>query len=84
MVSSPMPLPCVDVQPMPCAAMSEPSGSFPTLEESPLPCALPKVWPPAVSATVSSSFMPMRANVSRMSRAEPCGIGQPPGPSGLT
>ncbi len=23
--------------------------------------ALPNVWPPAVSATVSSSFMPMRA-----------------------
>jgi hypothetical protein len=31
---------------------------------------LPKVWPPAISATVSSSFIAMRAKVSRMSRAE--------------
>jgi hypothetical protein len=30
---------------------------------------LPKVWPPAISATVSSSFMAMRAKVSRMSLA---------------
>ena len=37
--------------------MSAPSGSTPTFEASPAPCALPKVWPPAVSATVSSSFM---------------------------
>ena len=38
------------------------------------PCVLPKVWPPAMSATVSSSFMAMRAKVSRMSRARACGI----------
>ena len=37
--------------------MSAPSGSAPTLEASPAPWHLPKVWPPAVSATVSSSFM---------------------------
>src|SRR5262249_1026353 len=30
---------------------------------------LPDVWPPAMSATVSSSSIAMRANVSRMSRA---------------
>ena len=43
--------------------MSAPSGSAPTLEASPAPWHLPKVWPPAVSATVSSSFIAMRAKV---------------------
>ena len=51
---------------------------------SPAPCVLPKVWPPAISATVSSSFIAMRAKVSRMSRAEASGSGLPFGPSGLT
>ena len=40
--------------------------------------------PPAISATVSSSFIAMRANVSRMSRAAARGSGFPFGPSGLT
>ena len=50
----------------------------------PAPWVLPKVWPPAISATVSSSFIAMRRNVSRMSRAAAIGSGLPFGPSGLT
>ena len=48
------------------------------------PWVLPNVWPPAISATVSSSFIAMRPNVSRMSRAAASGSGLPLGPSGLT
>ena len=48
------------------------------------PCVLPNVCPPAISATVSSSFIAMRAKVSRMSRAAAIGSGLPFGPSGLT
>ena len=47
------------------------------------PCALPKVWPPAISATVSSSFIAMRPKVSRMSFAAASGSGLPFGPSGI-
>jgi hypothetical protein len=43
---------------------------------------LPTVWPPAVRATVSSSFMAMRAKVTRMSRAVLSGSGLPSTPSG--
>ena len=46
--------------------------------------ALPKVCPPATRATVSSSFMAMRAKVSRTSRPEATGSGLPFGPSGFT
>jgi hypothetical protein len=42
------------------------------------------VVPPAISATVSSSFMAMRLNVSRMSLAAATGSGFPLGPSGFT
>ena len=84
-VSVPLPVPKLFFQPSPCSSMSAPSGSRPTyLPGSAAPCVLPKVWPPAVSATVSSSFIAMRAKVSRMSRAEPSGSGLPFGPSGLT
>ena len=38
----------------------------------------------ATSATVSSSFIAMRAKVSRTSRPEATGSGFPPGPSGFT
>ena len=48
------------------------------------PWHLPNVWPPTMSATVSSSFIAMRANVSRMSRAAASGSGLPFGPSGFT
>ncbi len=61
------------------------SGSGPTYFSAlAAPWLLPKVWPPAISATVSSSFIAMRAKVSRMSRAEARGSGEPFGPSGLT
>ena len=39
----------------------------PNGKPDPAPCVLPKVCPPAISATVSSSFIAMRANVSRIS-----------------
>lgn len=81
---TPMPLSKLFFQPRPSSSMSAPSGSTPTLAGSPAPWALPKVWPPAVSATVSSSFIAMRAKVSRMSRADFSGSGLPFGPSGFT
>ena len=65
--------------------MVAPSGSGPTyLLGSAAPWVLPKVCPPAISATVSSSFIAMRSNVSRMSRAAASGSGLPFGPSGFT
>ena len=60
------------------------SGSLPTCEAGAAPCVLPKVWPPAISATVSSSSIAMRPKVSRMSCAAAIGSGLPSGPSGLT
>ena len=65
-------------------ASSAPSGSAPMCSASAAPWVLPKVWPPAISATVSSSFIAIRAKVSRMSRAAASGSGLPSGPSGLT
>src|SRR5258707_8400748 len=41
--------------------------SGPTLSAGPAPWVLPNVWPPAMRATVSSSFIAIRRNVSRMS-----------------
>ena len=38
-----------------------------------MPWLLPKAWPPAISATVSSSFIAMRVKVMRISRAEAIG-----------
>ena len=84
MVSSALPLPCWLIQPRPWACTGQPCGSGPTSEGSPPPWLLPKVWPPAMSATVSASFMPMRLKVTRMSWAEASGSGLPCGPSGLT
>src|SRR4029450_6727226 len=50
--------------------MPHPSGSGPQYSFAlAAPWALPKVWPPALSATVSSSSMAMRREVSRMSLA---------------
>ena len=68
----------------PASSMSPPSGSSPTCSLGPAPWVLPKVWPPAISATVSSSFIAMRRKVSRMSTAASTGSGLPFGPSGLT
>ena len=65
--------------------MSAASGSAPMLPSTgPAPCVLPKVWPPPISATVSSALMPMRENVSWMSLADFSGSGSPSGPSGFT
>ena len=61
-----------------------PSGAAPQWSSGAAPCDLPQVWPPAVRATVSSSFMAMRAKVSRISRADPSGSGLPLGPCGFT
>jgi hypothetical protein len=83
-VSSPMPVPKRLDQPRPCSSMLAASGAAPTSFASPAPWVLPKVWPPAISATVSSSFIAMRAKVFRISRAAATGSGLPLGPSGLT
>ena len=82
--SPPLPEPNELFQPRPCCSSGAPSGSGPTRSASPAPWVLPKVCPPAIRATVSSSFIAIRANVVRMSRADATGSGLPFGPSGLT
>ena len=84
MASPALPLPKLLLQPRPCSWIPAPSGSGPTSAASPAPWHLPKVCPPAMSATVSSSFMAIRAKVSRMSRPEATALGSPFGPSGFT
>jgi hypothetical protein len=83
-VSTPLPVPKAFFQPSPISSRGAPSGSRPTNAGSPAPWHLPKVWPPATRATVSSSFMAMRRKVSRTSRPEATGSGLPSGPSGFT
>ena len=84
-VSPPLPVPKLFFQPRPCSSMGAPSGSRPTYWlGSAAPWVLPNVCPPAMSATVSSSFIAMRRNVSRMSLAAASGSGLPFGPSGFT
>ena len=75
MVSAPLPVPYWLIQPRPLPCTGQPSGSGPTSSGLPAPCVLPKVWPPAMSATVSSSVMPMRLKVTRMSWAEATRVG---------
>ena len=83
--SAPLPVPKLFFQPRPISSSGAPSGSLPTYSSgSAAPWVLPNVWPPAISATVSSSFIAIRSNVSRMSRAAAIGSGLPLGPSGLT
>ena len=64
---------------LPAEALLFEAGRFrlsaPRASPAPAPWVLPKVWPPAISATVSSSFMAMRPKVSRMSFARPDRIG---------
>src|SRR5690348_5822979 len=84
MASQPTPVLYLLFQPRPWSSIAPPSGSGPISDGSPAPWVLPKLWPPAISATVSSSFIAMRAKVSRMSRAAATGSGLPLGPSGLT
>ncbi len=83
-VSTPMPVPELFFQPMPWCSTGHASGSGPTYSGLTAPWHLPNVWPPTMSAAVSSSFMAMRRKVSRMSRAEASGSGLPLGPSGFT
>src|SRR5215831_12818894 len=84
MASPPTPVLYLLFHPSPWSSSAPLSGSGPTREGSPAPWVLPKVWPPAISATVSSSFIAMRRNVSRMSFAAATGSGLPFGPCGLT
>ena len=70
--------------PKPCSKISAASGAGPNRDASPFPWALPTVCPPAVNATVSSSFIAMRAKVSRMCWAVSAGLETPLMPSGLT
>src|SRR6201999_1678930 len=81
---APMPVSYLLFQPRPCSSRAPLSGSGPTSDGSPAPCVLPKLWPPAISATVSSSFIAMRKNVSRVFFAAATGSGLPFGPAGLT
>src|SRR5688572_7955769 len=68
MVCAPCPEPYEFFQPKPCSSIPAPAGSMPTyLPGSAAPCVLPKLCPPAIRATVSSSFMAMRPKVSRIS-----------------
>ena len=83
-VSAPLPEAWLLCHPSPCASSGQPSGSGPTRSASPAPWVLPNEWPPAIRATVSSSFIAIRRKVSRMSRAAATGSGLPLGPSGLT
>ena len=84
MQSGPMPVLYLLFQPRPWSSRAPASGSGPTSDGSPAPWVLPKLWPPAINATVSSSFIAMRRNVSRMSLAAAFGSGLPFGPSGFT
>src|SRR4026207_237608 len=81
MVSTPMPVLKPLFQPKPCASMSAASQSSPTCDLGPAPWVLPNVCPPAISATVSSSFIAMRRNVSRISLAAAPGARGPLGPT---
>ena len=81
---TPTPLSKLFFQPRPWFSTGHPSGSGPRYCGSTAPWHLPTVWPPTMSATVSSSFIAMRLKVSRMSRAEASGSGLPFGPSGFT
>jgi hypothetical protein len=84
-VSSALPLPHLLRQPRPCASMAAAVGSGPTQSDGLCaPWTFPKVWPPAIRATVSSSFMAMRPKLSRICTAAASGSGLPPGPSGFT
>jgi hypothetical protein len=85
MVSAPLPVPWLFFQPSPISCSGAASGSGPTWPAgTAAPWVLPKVCPPAMSATVSTSSIAIRRNVSRMSAAAASGSGSPFGPSGFT
>jgi hypothetical protein len=83
-VCAPFPPFTLFFQPRPCCSIGAASGSGPMWSGLTAPCVLPNVWPPTISASVSSSFIAMRLNVSRMSFAAASGSGSPFGPSGFT
>ena len=60
MASAALPEPWLLIQPRPMPWTGQPSGSGPTRSASPAPWVLPNEWPPAISATVSSSFIAIR------------------------
>ena len=80
MVSTPSPEANLFFQPRPINSIGAPSGSASTSTSSPAPWAFPKVCPPAVKATVSSSFIAIRLKVSLTSCADKAGSGFPFGP----
>ena len=83
-VNSPAPVPSGLCQPRPMASSGAISGGAPILSALTMPWLLPKAWPPAIRATVSSLFIAMRLNEMRMSRAEPIGSPSEFEPSGFT
>src|SRR6185312_9013178 len=56
-VSAPIPLACLLFQPRPCSSSAPLSGSGPTSDGSPAPRRVPKLGPPAISATLASSLI---------------------------
>ena len=83
-VNSALPEPLGLCQPRPIASIGAISGGAPISVDFTMPWLLPKAWPPAIRATVSSLFIAMREKVTRMSRADPIGSPLAYGPSGLT
>src|ERR1700722_2317275 len=67
MASPAMPVLYALVQPRPRFSIGAPSGSCARWVPGPAPWVLPKGWPPAISATVSSSFFALRPKVIRVS-----------------
>jgi hypothetical protein len=74
-VSLPLPVPKLLFQPRPCSSMGPLRAQDPRATHQPAPWVLPKVWPPAMRATVSSSFIAMR----RRSRGYPAPPQSDPG-----
>ncbi len=72
-VFSALPLPTGLCHPRPIDSIGASSGDGPILDAGTWPWLLPNACPPAIRATVSSSFIAMRVKVMRMSRAEPIG-----------
>ena len=81
---SPKPVSWLLDQPIPWPSGRQPSGSGPTKLSATRAVHLAERVAADVSATVSSSFMAIRLNVSRMSWADRIASGTPFGPWGLT
>ena len=73
-VSLPEPAPFGLCQPSPIASIGAISGGGPISLAGTMPWLLPKAWPPAISATVSSLFIAMRLKVDPdVVAPRPCG-----------